>query len=168
METISGLVEKTFDFLNEAIQAFEVFLEDTGSSISTQYYKGRDALKQSENLFREVCKKARKFLGTPPDYVAPEFIQYREKLLSEEHILAHSEKKEEISQELVQDSHLLKYMSEDEIRSYSDKTYEKQKNGKRELKNIKARIIIDKLEDIIQSTKELQRKALKKLQNQPY
>jgi len=89
-------------------------------------------------------------------------------MLSEENILAQSDKEKELLQELMKDSLLLKIMSEDEIRSFFKKTYETQKNGKRELKNIKARIIIDKLEDMIQSTKELQRKALKKLQNQPY
>ena len=168
MDTIISKAEKTFDSLNEAVQAFEMFLQNTDSSVSAQYYKGRDALKQGESFFREVFKNVRKFLGPPPDYTAPAFIQYKEKVLSEENILTHSVEKNELFQELVDDNFLSGIMSEDEIRFYLDKYYESQQDGKRKLENIKARIIIDKLQDLIESTKELQKRALQKLQSLPY
>jgi hypothetical protein len=106
----------------------------------------------------------KKLLGPPPSYSSEDYLKWRDQLLEEFQILAMSQEYESLRSELVEDEFLRTRMSEELIGTLLKKHFQTQQSGKRKLSNIKVRMILDRLEDLLAETKEMNKKAALMLQ----
>ncbi len=153
-----------FDTLKLALETFEAFLREASPASSPGYYKARNYLRDAEKFQQEVFKEAKRLLGPMPVYATADFEKWRQDFLSSHRILAEGQEREAIKEELLADGHLSRWMSGADIERLLDKNYEAQKTGKRRLANIKVRIILDKLTEVLAEARELRQKAQEKFQ----
>ncbi len=147
------------DYLVYSIDVFKKLLEDISFPSSTDYYQARKVYKDGENLYHEVIKNARKYLGPMPDYASDEFEKWREELRKESHIVAKGKDFEDVRKEIINDELLRKYIDGSEIEVFLLRYYKKQNEGKRKLENIKARLMIKKLQELLTEVGVLEKKA---------
>jgi hypothetical protein len=107
-------------------------------------------------------KNAKKLLGSLPEYASEEFIKWRTEMLEEHHILTFSQEFEDLKSELVNDEIIKAWLREEEIEIFLKRHFQTQQEGKRKLENIKVRIVLDKLQELITQAKDLQKKAFEK------
>jgi hypothetical protein len=157
-------VQKCLDSLNESVLILEDFLREDVPSSPSNYYRGRNLAKEGESAYQDAMKKAKKLLGPMPDYATEEFRKWRAEFLEKHKVLAQSQELEACRQELRQDSFLIQLLSEQEIDAFLNLHYESQQEGKRKLENIKVRMVLDKLSELLIHVRELQKQALVKHQ----
>lgn len=157
---IYAKADKCFEVLSEACQIFRVILEKNESFLQSDYYKARSLLREGQQYFGELLKKAKKLLGPAPPYVTEEFNKWRQDLVGRENILVVGSEAEEVLTELLADENLRKWLSDEKIRNLFEKHFPSQKKGKRKLANIKARILIDNLEELLEEAKSLNKRAM--------
>lgn len=157
---------KCFKSLKEAIKLFNDILEQDSSQSQPVFYRARKSLREGEDFFKQALKNAKRLLGPLPEYVTADYHKWRESLLHEYNMLAKSQEQEELTKELLDDDFLNELMDKDEIKRFLSLNYDSQKEGKRSLSNIKIRIVFDKLDELIEDTKKIQKKLLEKWQNQ--
>jgi hypothetical protein len=63
---------------------------------------------------------------------------------------------------LVNDEIMKAWLREEEIELFLQRHFQTQQEGKRKLENIKVRIVLDKLQELITQAKDLQKKAFEK------
>jgi hypothetical protein len=153
-----------FDTLRLAIETFEGFLREASPASSPSYYKARNYLRDAEKFHQEVFKEAKRLLGPMPVYASADFEKWRQDFLSQHQILAASQEREAVKEELLADGRLSQWMSGADIERLLSKNFEAQKTGKRKLANIKVRIILDKLTELLAEAQELSKKAMEKFQ----
>lgn len=153
-----------FGSLRLAVQAFETFLARPGTAPDPDYYKARNYLRDGQKCYEEAFKEAKRLLGPLPPYATSEFEKWRVEFLSEHNILVSSSERNELREELLSNGYLKQWLSAEDVDRLLAKTYEAQKSGKRKLSNIKARIILDKLTELLQQAQELKKKAMEKIQ----
>jgi hypothetical protein len=158
-------VSKSYEDVTAAIKNLENLLAESTPFNSADYYRARNFVKSAEMLFQEALQNAKKLLGLLPEYASEEFIKWRTEILEEHHILAQSQEFEELKSELMSDDILKKWLSEEEIEDLLKKHFQTQQEGKRKLANIKVRIVLDKLQELIVQAKDLQKKAFEKQQS---
>jgi len=157
---------KSFKSLREAAELFEEVLEQGSPQSQPVFYRARKSLREGVNFFKQSIKNAQRLLGPLPEYVTEDYRKWRESLLHEYNMIAKTQEKQELTEELLQDEFLNKIMSENEIKRFLDLNYESQKQGKRKLPNIKIRIVFDKLDEMTAEAKKKQKKILEQRQNQ--
>jgi len=153
-----------FDTLRLAIETFEGFLREASPASSPSYYKARNYLRDAERFHQEVFKEAKRLLGPMPVYASADFGKWRQDFLSQHRILATSQEREAIEKELLADGHISQWMNQGDIERLLDKNFEAQKAGKRRLANIKVRIILDRLTELLAEAGQLRKKAMEKFQ----
>lgn len=153
-----------FDTLSLSIETFEGFLREASPASSPSYYKARNYLRDAEKFHQEVFKEAKRLLGPMPVYASADFEKWRQDFLGQHHILAAGQEREAIKEELLADGHLSQWMSGADIERLLDKNFEAQKTGKRRLANVKVRIILDKLTELLAEAQQLRKKSMEKFQ----
>ncbi len=155
---------KCWECVNKAVAIFDKLLSDEGDFNTPNYYKARNLLKDADGFLKEALKYAKKLLGPTPAYATGNYLKWRDELLEEFHILAMSQEFEDLRSELLEDEFLRKWMDQERIETLLKKNFQTQQSGKRKLSNIKVRIILDRLEELINKAKELNKRAVQKQQ----
>jgi predicted MPP superfamily phosphohydrolase len=155
-----------FNSFKLAVKTFESFLESAGQASTPDYYKARNYLRDAETSYQETFSEARKLLGPLPIYASADFEKWRSDFLSQHKILVESQEFAALKQELSQNGQLVRWIESPELERLLAKDYEAQKTGKRKMPNIKVRIILDRLQELLVQANELKKKAQEKLQNQ--
>jgi len=156
---------KCWKYVNKAAEIFNLLLKEEGDFRTQDYYRARKVLRDADGFLQEAIKDAKKLLGPTPAYVAEDYQKWRDELLEEFHILAMSQDYEALRAELFADEFLREWMDEDNIELLLKKHFQTQQSGKRKLSNIKVRIILDRLEELIGQAKELNKRAIQKQQS---
>lgn len=156
---------KCWEYVNKAIGIFNDLLKDAGDFNTPGYYKARNLLRDADNYLKEALQNAKKLLGPTPAYVSEDYQKWRDELLEEFHILAMSQEYADLRSELLADEFLREWMDEQSIELLLKKHFQAQQSGKRKLSNIKVRIILDRLEELINQAKELNNHAVQKQQS---
>ncbi len=158
-------VSKSFEEVRAALRIFGNLLEDGVAFNSAEYYRARNFVKSAEIFYQEALKNARKLLGPLPEYASEEFVKWREEIVEKRHILVKSQEFDLMKSELLEDENMKGWLTSDEITFYLQKHFQSQQEGKRKLFNIKVRIILVKLQELILQAKDLQKKAFDKQQS---
>ena len=165
---MGGLAEKliylntsrSFELLTKSIQAFEEFLAGEDSAkLKPVYYQARGYLEKGEAFYAKVLKNSRKFAGPVEPYASEKLAQWRRDLLEKDKMLARSSVFRELQIELTKDEFLTKWMSEEEIELFLTRYFEEQKNKQRRLLNIKLRLVLAKLKQLVVESRQLEKKA---------
>ena len=154
---------KCWECVNKSIEMFEALLGDKGDLDTSGYDRARNLLQDAEGSLGDVLKNAKKLLGPSPVYATEDYQKWRDELLEEFQILAMSQEYEALRSELFRDEFLRKWMDEQSIERLLKKNFQTQQSGKRKLSNIKVRIILDRLEDLINQAKEMNERAIQNL-----
>jgi len=149
--------------LSEAIQLFKGYLEPAAQPQSPEYYRARNFLKEGKAFYDQTLQDAKKLLGPIPIYAAKDFESWRSQALVENKIVVKGRTAEELRAELAGDEFLRTIMRPEEILGYLDA----QSSGKRKLANIKIRMALDKLAELVAEGQALQQKAQRKQQGLP-
>ena len=157
-------VTKCFEDLNAAIAVFEKFLDESSAFEMSEYYKARNYVKDAEVQLQEALKNARKYLGPLPEYASEEVMQRRAELLDKQKILAKSQEIESLKSELLEDDLLREWLKAEDIVESLEKHFQTQQEGKRKLANIKIRVVLDKLQNLLIQAKGMQKEAFTKQQ----
>ncbi len=163
-EHIYSKVARAFTSVNKAAKLFQGFLDMEDTSIFPDYYRARNKLREGEEAYKDALRNAKKMLGPLPEYVKDDYLQWREEFLEQHQILAKGNELEELRKELETSDFLNQWMTEEDIDKSLDQHYHSQQEGKRKMVNIKVRIILDKLKEVLINTKELQKQTMKKQQ----
>jgi hypothetical protein len=152
-----------FEFLNHSIELLQRIKCGESESKEEDLYKAKKFLTEGEASFKEILKNCRRLLGPIPEYSTDEFSEWRDKVLEEDDILAHGEDIKSLTEELEHDELLRKWMTQQEIDSFLNTHFESQQTGNRKLVNIKARLIIHKLDRLLQAAKKRQKETIQTL-----
>jgi hypothetical protein len=155
-------VSDCFDSLKLAIQTFGDYLKSESAAASPEYYKARNYLRDGEKFYQEALKEAKRLLGPLPPHSGVEVEKWRTEFLEQNKILASSRELEEMKAEITNDEYLKQWMSADDIVRHLAKDFEAQRTGKRKLANIKVRILLDKLAELLAEAKDFNKKAMDK------
>jgi hypothetical protein len=156
---------KCWECVNRSVEMFRNLLKKEGGFNTADYYKARNSLRDADGFFKEALKNAKKLLGPIPAYTSDDYQKWRDELLEEFHILAMSQEYEDLRSELFEDEFLREWMDEESIELLLKKHFQTQKSGKRKLSNIKIRIILDCLEELINQAKDMNKQAVQKQQS---
>jgi hypothetical protein len=153
-----------FDSLKLAIQTFEEFLKEPTSDAAPVYYRARNYLRDAEKFFAEAVKEAKRLLGPLPVYATADFEKWRAEFLVQQKVVADSRELDGMRDELLKDEQLARWVGREDIERLLAENFEAQQTGKRRLANIKIRIVLDRLEELISSAAGLRKSAMEKLQ----
>jgi len=156
---------KCWECVNKSVEMFSNLLKEEESFKPADYYKARNLLRDADGFLKEALENAKKLLGPIPAYTADDYQKWRDELLEEFHILAMSQEYEDLRSELFKDEFLHEWMDEESIELLLKKHFQTQQSGKRKLSNIKVRIILDRLEDLINQAKDMNKQAVQKQQS---
>lgn len=158
-------VQRSHDSLQQAIRLFEDYLDDGIPTVPGDYYRARKLLKEGAAAYQDAVSNAKRLLGPMPEYATEEFKHWREEFLTKYRILATCRAKPECEEELCNDENINQLIPPEEIQALVHLHYQSQQEGKRKLENIKVRIVLDKLHQMLTHGNELQKQALIKHQN---
>jgi hypothetical protein len=158
---------RSFAVLTESLQLFRTYLEPTTTAQAAEYYRARNFLKEGKAFYDQTMADAKKLLGPIPIYAAKDFETWRAKALIENKLVVQGETPEELRAELLADDFLRTIMRPEEIDAYIAAHYETQRSGKRKLANIKIRMALDKLAELVAEGQKLQATAQRKQQGLP-
>jgi hypothetical protein len=151
---------KCFKSTKESIGLFNDLLKKNAQQDQTDFYKARKFLREGEDFYKQALKNAQRLLGPLPEYVTSDYKKWRKDLLQEYKMIAENKEKQELLEELLGDEFLNKLMSQDKVKIFLDLNYDSQQEGKRNLSNIKIRIVFNKLKELIEEAKQKQKKIL--------
>lgn len=154
-----------FEFLNHSIELLQKIKDSDSESKEENLLRAQKFLSQGESSFRETLKNCKMLLGPIPNYASDEFNEWRDEVLEEDEILAHGIDMKSLTEELEHDELLRKWMTQKEIDSFLNTHFESQQTGNRKLVNIKARLIIHKLDRLLQAAKKMEEETIQKLQS---
>ena len=154
-----------FASLKLAIKEFEEFLKEPSAGTTSVYYRARNELRDAENAFAEAAKEAKRLLGPLPVYSTADFEKWRAEFLAQQKMLAESREIEAIREELLKDDQLVLWMGREDIDRLLAENFDAQQKGKRKLANIKIRIVLDRLQELISKAARLRKSAMEKLQS---
>jgi hypothetical protein len=154
-----------FDSFKLAVKTFESFLENAGPASTPDYYRARNYLRDAEKFYQETFIEARKLLGPLPAYASTEFEKWRSDFLSQHKILVKSQEFAALKEELIQNGQLVRWIESPDLERLLTKDYEAQKTGQRKMANIKVRILLDRLQELLTQANDLKKRAMEKLQS---
>jgi hypothetical protein len=147
-----------------AIRMFESYLGTAGPGATPDYYKARNYLRDAEKFYNETFAEAKKLLGPLPPYSSAEFEKWRSEFLSQHKILVESQEFESLKEELSKSEQILRWIGSADLDRLLLKNYDAQKTGKRKISNIKIRILLDRLREMMILADSLKKRAMEKLQ----
>lgn len=153
--------------LCQSILTFRDYLEDRIPTNDSNYYRARNYLKEGKGFFDQTLQDAKKLLGPIPVYAAKDFAAWRSRALVDNKIVVQGKTLEELTAELSGDGFVKTIMNAGEIEAYLQAHFEAQKTGKRKLANIKIRMTLDKLAELLAESQDIQKKAQRKQQGLP-
>ena len=156
-------MEKCARTLKHAVQILQDFIGNKTSSDLTSYYEAQKSLEESKSLYNEAFKEVSELIGPLPAGASPGFIKWKENFLKGTGIIIENEEYGSLKIELRNDRFLLRFLAQEEIDELLRKHYESQQAGKRKLANIKARIILDKIINLMDEAETLEIKAKEKV-----
>ena len=154
-----------FDYLKLSIQSFETYLRAPGPEATPEYYKARNFLRDGEKYFAEGLKEAKKLLGPLPPYASAEYEKWRTEFLSQHGIRVEAGELNSLKEELSRNEQLGQWLPPEDMERLLARNFEAQKSGKRKLANIKVRIILDRLQELLDKANGLKTEAMAKLQS---
>ena len=152
-------MEKCAGALTHTIRILQEFLGDKTSSDPAAYYEAQKYLEESKNFYKEAFKEISELIGPLPADASPGFIKWKENFLKGTGIMTENREFGALKGELQNDGFLLRFLTSEEIEDLLVKHYESQQTGKRRLSNIKARIILDKILNLMDEVEMLDMKA---------
>ena len=158
-----GSVDKSMKSLNLAIKVFQEYLSDRTSPDPEKYYQAHKYLEESRSLYQEALNEISKITESLPLDASPGFIKWKESIRKGSGIMSESKEFEALKSELKNNEFLLRFLTPEEIDELFLKHYESQKTGKRKLTNIKARLIIDKIRNLMTEAETLEIKSKERL-----
>jgi len=158
---------RSWELLTMSIKTFREYLEQRVPANDPEYYRARNFLKEGKAFFDQTLQDAKKLLGPVPVYAPKDFEQLRARLLVENKIIVQGQTLEDLKVELQNDEFIKTIMTAGEVDGYLRSRFEAQKTGKRKLQNIKIRMSLDKLAELIADGQELQKSAQRKQQGLP-
>jgi len=158
---------RSFAVLSEAIQTFKGYLESHVAATAPEYYRARNLLKEGKAFYDQTVQDAKKLLGPVPIYAAKDFEKWRTQALLENKIIVKGQTPDELTHELVNDDFLKTIMRPEDIEAYLRAHFETQRSGKRKLANIKVRMALDRIFELVVEGQELQKTAQRKQQGLP-
>ena len=159
-------VKSAYEALSQSVNLFRTYLKDETPASASEYYRAKSLLKEGRLFFEEVLKEAKKLLGPLPPYSTPEYAKWREETARDLKLaLGDKVDYEEVKKLIFSDSCLPRLFTPDELENYLKRFYEDQQKGNRKLENLKCRMAIARLDDLIQEAEELLKQAQKKLQS---
>jgi hypothetical protein len=156
-------IARCIEALNLAIERFKFFLSARTSSYSIILYQGHKYLEEGKNFYQEALYEIRKLLGPLPMYATLGFRKWKESYLKRIGIITESKEFEALRSELQNDEFLLSFLTPEEIDVLFMNHYEFQKEGKRNLSNIKGRIILNEIENLMTEAETLHMKSNEEL-----
>ncbi len=153
-----------FESLNLAIETFRNFLKEDVPPASPEYYRARNFLRDAEKFHQETFREAQRLLGPLPAYSTPETEKWRAEYLSQNKILAGSQELEAMKMELLEDEYLNKWLAQKDVERLLLKNFAGQGTGKRKLANVKVRLLLDRLNELLEEARELKKRAMVKFQ----
>jgi hypothetical protein len=153
-----------FEHLKLAVQTFETYLQASGPEATPDYYKARNFLRDGEKFFQEAVKEAKRLLGPLPPYASSEFEKWRAEFLIQHRIQVDAGEYDAIKEDLAENGQLIQWIPQEDVERLLMKNYEAQRTGKRRLSNIKVRIILDRLQELLDQANGLKKSAMAKLQ----
>ncbi len=155
------------ELLCQSIVTFKDYLEDRIPPNDPEYYRARNFLKEGKAFFDQTLQDAKKLLGPIPVYAAKDFEAWRTKALVDNKIVVQGRTLEDLTAELTGDEFIKTIMNPGEVEGYLQAHFEAQKTGKRKLANIKIRMTLDKLAELLGEGQNLQKNAQRKQQGLP-
>ncbi len=155
------------EILVKSVEAFREYLSSDAAASSPEYYRARNLLKEGRVFAEDVLKEAKKLLGPVPVYAPREYEELRKRTLEENRVVVHGDDPTALKDQLAEDAFVRSMMSEDEIEDYLRSNFETQRSGKRKLANIKVRMMIDKLQKLVEQGQAAQKAAQRKQQGLP-
>jgi hypothetical protein len=155
---------KCWECVDKAILLFNDVLKEGSTKRLPDYYRARNLLRDAGGFYKDALKNAKRLLGPPPAYSSADYLKWRDQLLEEFQILAMSQEYENLRAELSADKFLQARMNEDVIERLLKKHFHTQQSGKRKLPNIKVRMILDRLEELMAEAIELNKQTGLKIQ----
>lgn len=149
--------------LNLSINSFQEFLNDEEPSAQTTYYMALKFLENGKNYYQEALNEIRDLLGPLPTDATHNFREWKESYIKKMNIKVEAKELNALKSELQNDEFLLKLLTTEEIDVLLTEHYESQQIGRRKLSNIKARIILSKIENLITEAEALCTKSKDKL-----
>ncbi|MGB9765451.1 MAG: hypothetical protein ACPLZD_08875 [Candidatus Saccharicenans sp.] len=159
-------VKSAYEALSQAINLFRIYLDEKTPATGAEYYRAKSLLKEGRLFFEEVMKEAKKLLGPLPPYATPEYSEWREETAKGLKLIVEDKATyDDFKNRLLSDSFLTKLFSAEELEAYLHKYFEQQRKGKRKLENLKCRLLIARLNDLLDQAENLLPEAQKKLQS---
>ena len=155
----------SFGLLELARKSFRDFLEGKGQEAASSYYRARNYLRDAEADCADAFREARRLMGPPPAYSAPEFEKWRSEYLSQFKILAEGQELGALKGELEGDSAVSRHLNVDDIDRLLVEHFEAQRTGKRKLANIKVRLLLARLSELLTEVRGLAKQAREKFQS---
>jgi len=156
-------MEKCAKALTRTIKVLQEFLGDKTSSDPATYYEAQKYLEESKIFYKEALKEISELIGSLPTDASPGFIKWKENFLKGTGIISENKEYGALKVELRNDGFLLRFLTPEEIDDLLRKHYESQQTGKRRMSNIKARIILDKIINLMDEAETLDMKAREKV-----
>lgn len=155
---------KALECLTKSTKIFGDLLQEKNNFNYPDYCLARNLLRDGEAFYDETMKSAKKLLGPLPEDASEEFDRWRTDSLWEKNMLAKSKDYESLESEFFKDEILKKWMTVEEMKKFLKENIHSQRVGKRKLVNIKVRMIIDKLKELLRQARDLQKEVFKKQQ----
>jgi hypothetical protein len=156
-------IEKCINSFNLAVKVFQNFLGDKSLSDPMTYYEARKYFEEGKNFYHEALSEISKLIGSLPMDTSPGFKKWRESFIKGIGITSESKEFEALKLELQNDEFLVRFLTSEEIDALLMKHFESQQAGKRKLSNIKARIILDEIINLMTEAETLYIKSKEKL-----
>ncbi len=153
---------KCWECVNKSVAIFSDLLKKGGDFNRADLDKARNALQDADGFLKETMENAKKLLGPLKANATDDYQKWRDELLEEFQILAMSREYEDLKSELLEDEFLRKWIDEENIVLLLKKHFQTQQSGKRKLSNIKVRIILDRLEELIYQAEDMHKLAAQK------
>jgi len=160
------IIEECFKNLNLAIEVFQNFLSARTSSDTTDHYQGLSYLDKGKTLYKDSLGEISKIIGFVPTDASPAFRQWKAGYLEKIGILSRNTEFERLRSELQNDDLLLKFLTAEEINILLVKHFESQQTGKRKLEYMKARMLFDKLQSLIEDAESLSIRSKERIYQQ--
>lgn len=157
--------EKAFENFRGAVDIFQAVLGESGEESPPNFYKGRNLLREGEEQLQLALQNARKLLGPLPEYVTDDYRRWREDFVRSSRILAEGSDLEDLRVSLSKDEFVARWIPKEDLDRLLERNFPRQEEGKRRMANIKIRIILDCLFELLESAKQLQKQALSRLRS---
>jgi len=153
-------VDRCVRFVHDAITLFGRYINLAPDTQSRScYYQARGNLRRATEIYGEIVQEARRIARPPTEHASEELMARKRKLLEDDRILVRGKAGAELERELLQDDLLRKWLGAEEIRRLLAHYLEQQEIRRRQLPNIKLRILLAYLDERLKRAQELEAKA---------